>query len=319
MEAVVEVEGLEKVYGGGFFAKPTAALAGISFKIQKGELMGLLGPNGAGKTTTVKVLVGLVTPTKGSARLFGRSAFETDARRKLGYLPERAAPPEYLTGYECLDREGRLHDMAREERKKASARLLERVRLPDAVAKRRVGTFSKGERGRLGLACALVADPDAILLDEPTDGLDPVGRREVRELLVELKKEGKAILLNSHLLSEAELCCDHVAILSRGELKASGKTDELLASGTRVLAVRTVPKASDEDLAQIAKVSKAARREGEGLIIELAQESDVDKLVDLVRSRGLSLRELVARRASLEEFFLEKIGDAASSPPGGST
>src|SRR5581483_1247197 len=208
MEAFVEVQDLAKTYSGGLFSQPVSALKGISFEIRPGELMGLLGPNGAGKTTTVKILSGLVAPTSGRAQLLGGAAGEPGARSQLGYLPERASWPEHLTGIECLEREGRIYGLSRDERKKRMERDVARVRLE--VAKRKVGTYSKGERARLGLALALLPDPKVLLLDEPTDGLDPLGRREVRDLLVELKKEGRAILLNSHLLSEAELCCDHV-------------------------------------------------------------------------------------------------------------
>jgi ABC-2 type transport system ATP-binding protein len=307
VEAYVEVANLEKTYAGGLFGKPVQAIKGIEFKIGPGELMGLLGPNGAGKTTTVKVLSGLVTPTGGRATIMGRTCDQPDARRVLGYLPERASPPEWLNGHECMDREGRIFGLGRSDRKAAAERLLARVGLAPDVARRRVATYSKGERARLGLACALIGDPKVLLLDEPTDGLDPVGRREVRDLLVELKKEGRAILLNSHLLSEAELCCDHVAILSHGKIAAAGKTNDLLASGRARYLVKTVPAPSNEDLAKLGEVAKEIVRETEGLMIELAQESDVDKLVDAIRARGLSLRELTPRRASLEQFFLQAI------------
>jgi ABC-2 type transport system ATP-binding protein len=308
VEAFVEVTGLEKIYrGSGLGGTPVAALAGISFRIAPGELMGLLGPNGAGKTTTVKILSGLVAPTAGRAELMGRPSHEPRARAALGYMPERSSPPEHLNGLECIEREGRMFSLARATRKRAVETLPAKVGLDPKVATRRVSTYSKGERARLGIALALVPDPKIILLDEPTDGLDPVGRREVRELLVALKGEGRAILLNSHLLSEAELCCDHVSILARGQVVASGKTQELLSSGTQRLTLKTVPQASDEDLAKLAALAKSARREGDALVVELAQESDVDKVVDLVRARGLSLRELTARRPSLEQYFMQAI------------
>jgi ABC-2 type transport system ATP-binding protein len=309
MEAFVEVEKLEKTYSGGMFGTPVAALRGISFSVGKGELMGLLGPNGAGKTTTVKILSGLVAPSGGGARLLGAVAGEPKARAQLGYLPERAAWPEHLTGLECLEREGLIFGLDRPERRRRIERDVKRVGL--AVAERRVGTYSKGERARLGLALSLLPDPRVLLLDEPTDGLDPVGRREVRDLLVELKKEGRAILLNSHLLSEAELCCDHVAILARGSVVAAGKTEDLLTQGGgHVYTLRLAPAPSDEDLAELAKIAKSAKRGAEpGLVTcELAGDGAVDALVDGIRARKLSLRELAPKRATLEQYFLEAVG-----------
>jgi ABC-2 type transport system ATP-binding protein len=302
VDALVEVEGLKKNYRG------VEALRGISFRIGPGELLGLLGPNGAGKTTTVKILSGLVAPTSGAARLFGLPSSVPEARRSLGYMPERAAPPEFLTGSECLDREGRLYGVARSERRARAAKLVSRLKLPEDVARRRVATYSKGERARLGLALALLPDPKVVLLDEPTDGLDPVGRHDVRDFLLELKAEGRAILLNSHLLSEAELCCDHVAILAQGLVVAQGETGELLAQkGSQEVVLRVVPSPSDEDLAKLAAIAKSIRRENGTLVCSLANEGDIDRLVDAVRARGLSLRELAPRRASLEQFFLDAI------------
>ncbi|MEZ0228395.1 MAG: ABC transporter ATP-binding protein [Planctomycetota bacterium] len=313
MEAFVEVENLEKTYSGGLFGSPVQALKGISFSIRQGELMGLLGPNGAGKTTTVKILSGLVTPTSGRARLLGAETGVPGARAQMGYLPERASWPEHLTGIECLEREGRLFGIGRSERKKRIERDVARVKLE--VAKRKVGTYSKGERARLGLALALLPDPRVLLLDEPTDGLDPLGRREVRDLLVELKKEGRAILLNSHLLSEAELCCDHVAILARGSVVAKGGTEELLSKGVKELVLKTIPAPSDEDIAAIARVAKTVTRAPNDVtIVQLENENDVDKVVDAVRARGLSLRELTPKKPTLEQYFLQAVAMGGGGP-----
>lgn len=314
MEAFVEVENLEKTYAGGLFGVPVNALKGITFSIRPGELMGLLGPNGAGKTTTVKILSGLVTPTRGKAKLLGADTGVPGARSQLGYLPERASWPEHLTGIEVLEREGKIYEIDRAERRKRIERDVARVKLE--VAKRKVGTYSKGERARLGLATALLPDPKVLLLDEPTDGLDPLGRREVRDLLVELKKEGRAILLNSHLLSEAELCCDHVAILARGSVVAKGGTEELLSKGATTLQLKIVPAPSEDDLAALAKVAKAVTRAPNDItIVELLNEGDVDKLVDAVRARGLSLRELTPRKATLEQYFMQAVAMSGGPAP----
>src|SRR5512134_367241 len=232
MTPVIEAEGLRKVYRSRFGTRRVNALDGIDLCVGAGEVFGLLGPNGAGKTTTVKILLGLTRPTAGGARLFGIPVSDPESRRRVGYLPEGHRFPGYLTARQTLSIFGRMSGMARSAVAERVPDLLARVRLSD-WADVKVKKFSKGMTQRLGLAAALVHDPDVLLLDEPTDGVDPVGRREIRDLLRDEASRGRAILLNSHLLSEIELTCDRVAVLRRGKVAAEGRIADLTAQGSR--------------------------------------------------------------------------------------
>ena len=301
--AAYELRDARKRYGGG-----VEALRGVDLAGRPGEVVGLLGPNGAGKTTAIKSLAGLVRLSSGVALLEGRDSRTAAARAALGYMPERAAYPAYRTAVEVLDLEGRLAGLGRRERRARAGVLLERVGVEAAVARRRVRTYSKGERARLGVAVALVGSPRVALFDEPTDGLDPVGRRAVRELLVDLRREGIAVLLNSHLLSEVESTCDRVVVLRAGRVIAAGTRDELLASGEVVYAVRLAAPPGDEALAACAEIAASVEVEGEVLSVALRREGDIDGVVDLLRGRGLSIRDL-RPRATLEDAFLRLLSE----------
>ncbi len=289
------------------------ALRGVSLQGLPGQVVGLLGPNGAGKTTTVKCLVGLVRPTSGLALIQGEVAAAPGARRHLGYMPEAATHAPFLTAAELLDREGRLLGLARAERRARTATLLDRVGLVDRVWTRRVSTYSKGERARLSLALALVGEPSVLLLDEPTDGLDPVGRKAVRELLRALRDEGKAVLVNSHLLSEVEAVCDRVAIIKAGQVVAQGATHELLAGAGRrtVYRLRLAAPLPPPALAALVEAHPGTRHDGVELTLPLDDPEAIDGALDLLRAQGGRLRELTPRD-TLEDVFLEVIG---ATPP----
>ncbi len=226
MTLAIQVEDLHKTYSSSFGRRRVEALAGIDLEIARGEVFGLLGPNGAGKTTAVKILLDLTRPTRGRARILGVPVGDPASRRRVGYLPEGHRFPGYLTARETLSIFGRMSGMDGRTLESRIPLLLERVHL-GGWANVRLKKFSKGMTQRLGLAAALVHDPEVLLLDEPTDGVDPVGRREIRDLLKEEAKKGKAIFLNSHLLSEIELTCDRVAVLRKGKVAAIGRIDEL--------------------------------------------------------------------------------------------
>src|SRR5512144_446051 len=232
MAAVIQADGLRKVYRSRFGTRRVNALDGIDLAVGPGEVFGLLGPNGAGKTTAVKILLGLTGATEGSARLFGIPAADPESRRRVGYLPEGHRFPGYLTARQTLSIFGRMSGMERATIRARIPDLLAQVRLSE-WADVKVKRFSKGMTQRLGLAAALVHDPEVLLLDEPTDGVDPVGRREIRDLLRGEAARGRAILLNSHLLSEIELTCDRVAVLRRGKVAAHGRIADLTAQGSR--------------------------------------------------------------------------------------
>jgi ABC-2 type transport system ATP-binding protein len=218
---VIETSNLTKVYG------IKRACSNISFTVKKGEIFGLLGPNGAGKSTVIKMLTGLLFPTSGGALLLGKPMGDIAIREKIGYLPENFKYQDWMTGKDLLSFHASLYKIDRKKAVFRSDELLELVKLK-GQEDYRIGTYSKGMQQRLGLASALLADPDLLFLDEPTSALDPLGRKEVRDIILDLKRRGKSILLNSHLLSEVETVCDSVAIINQGKIIAAGSLDELL-------------------------------------------------------------------------------------------
>jgi len=310
MSAAIEVSGLVKVYRSRVGRREVRALDGVSFRVEPGQLFGLLGPNGAGKTTAVKVLLGLAHPSAGQARLQGLSASDPESRRRVGYLPEGHRFPGYLTARETLRVFGTMSGMSREVLARRIPELLARVKLAD-WADVKVRKFSKGMTQRLGLAAALVHDPEVLLLDEPTDGVDPVGRREIRDLLREEAARGKAILLNSHLLSEIELTCDRVAILRQGKLAAEGTIAELTA-GTREVEPKSslkvyklVASGVDDVLLEAFRASGAGAEVVNGHIRLSARDvTHLNELIDELRARGGILSELSPIRSTLEDVFV---------------
>ena len=231
---VVECVGLEKVFAD-FWGRPRVrALHPLTLDVRPGEVLALLGPNGAGKSTAIKLLLGLLRPTRGQVRLFGGSPLSPAARARVGYLPEETRLFRFLDATETLDLFGRLNGVARPERRRRAQQLIEMVGLEHAASGRAVGEFSKGMARRIGLAVALSGDPDLVILDEPTSGLDPLGTREIKDLIVELKRRGRTVLLSSHLLDDVEDVADRIAILYGGKLRRLGRTDDLLARGDRV-------------------------------------------------------------------------------------
>jgi len=299
--SLIEARGLEKVYGSRLGSRRVRALAGIEIAVAPGELFGLLGPNGAGKTTAVKILLGLTKPTAGEARLLGRPASDPESRRRVGYLPEGHRFPGYLTGRQTIEIFGRMSGLSRSEAASRVAPLLERVRL-SPWADIRVKKFSKGMTQRLGLASALVHDPEVLLLDEPTDGVDPVGRREIRDLLKQEAGRGRAILVNSHLLSEIEQTCDRVAVLRAGKVAAQGTIAELTTSGFRYR--MSVTPLDDALLASLRETGAPVDRVNGHLELTARDLDHLNVMVDRVRARGAALSELSPLRSSLEDVFV---------------
>ena len=303
-DSSIAIRDLVKVYGASFGGRTITALDGISFEVGVGEVFGLLGPNGAGKTTTVKVLLDLTRPTSGSATILGRNVRDPESRRRVGYLPEGHRFPGYLTARETLSIFGKMSGM---ERATIAARippLLERLRI-DKWIDVRVKKFSKGMTQRLGLAAAFIHDPEVLLLDEPTDGVDPVGRREIRDFLKEEAARGKTILLNSQLLSEIELTCDRVAVLRNGKIAAVGRISDLTH---REASYRMVAMGFNDSLIE------RFRETGAGVVLEnghlILSVRDVDhlnSLVDDLRSSGGLLAELTPVRSTLEDVFVDLV------------
>lgn len=240
--SVIEAKGLVREFAGGARGARVTAVAGLDLDIARGRVFGLLGPNGSGKTTTILMLLGLLKPTAGSVRILGHPAGHRSARSRTGFLPEETRLYEFLTGAETLDFIGRLFSIPRTERRKRADALLMRTGMWEAKD-RRLHTYSKGMARRIGLAQALIAQPELLVLDEPTSGLDPVGNREVRDLLREIAAEGTTILLTSHILSDVAEVCDEIAILHRGRRILSGEVAELLRDAKRCVWETDVPSA----------------------------------------------------------------------------
>jgi len=307
-QAAIFVSEATKRYSSRFGRSVVTALDGVSLRVEPGEIFGLLGPNGAGKTTTVKILLGLTYATSGDAAIFGIPVGRPESRKRVGYLPEGHRFPGYLTARATLSVFGRMSGMSAASRRERIPALLERVRLSE-WADVRVKKFSKGMVQRLGLAAALVADPDVLLLDEPTDGVDPVGRREIRDLLQEEARRGRAILLNSHLLSEIEQTCSRVAILRKGRVVREGRIEDLTRQEARY---RMVARPVDEGLLEAFRATGAGVERVNGhLILSVRDLAHVNDLVDRLRAQGGSLEELAPDRSTLEDVFVDLVRTAA--------
>lgn len=286
------------------------ALRPLDLTIDEGEIFGLLGPNGAGKTTLVKLLLGIVHPTEGSGELFGKTVRSPDARKAVGFLPENHRFPEFLTGRETLDLYARMSGTPDTTRATKSEELLERVRLSDS-AHRRVKTYSKGMMQRLGIAQALMSDPKLVLLDEPTDGVDPVGRREIRDLLLELRSEGVTLFLNSHLLSEIERVCTRVAILKEGRLVREGTVEELTTED-RVWRLRctTIPEPILNEHIHLVEGS-LANDLGEYRVLA-PDRTTLNASLDNLRASAVEIESVEPLRQSLEDLFIDVVEDSST-------
>ena len=297
-QPVIVTDGLRKTYGA------VEALKGVSLSVHRGEIFGLLGQNGAGKSTLLKILLGIVRKTDGEATLLGEPAGRSDIRKRVGYLPEDHQFPQYHTAASLLHFYGQLYGMPRSERKRKIPDVLETV----GIRKRmdyKLRTYSKGMKQRLGIAQAIFHDPDVIFLDEPTDGVDPVGRRELRELFEKLRDEGKTVFVNSHLLGEVELMCDRVAILQRGDMVRLGTVAELTKQeGRFVVGLADGQELPVDELARLGLRSAKFENRWE---VYISSDSDIDRVVQLLHEKGLKLRHLVAKKQSLEDVFVEMV------------
>lgn len=280
------------------------AVKGVSFEVYENEIFGFLGPNGAGKTTTLKMLLGLIFPTRGTARLFGREVTDPEARRLLGFLPENPYLYNYLTGLELMDFCGRLAGLDAADRKKRTSELIDRVGLGHA-ADRAVRKYSKGMMQRLGLAQALLGEPKLLVLDEPMTGLDPIGRKEVRDLMLEEKKKGCTLLFSSHILSDVEMLCDRVAIIHRGQMSAYGRLDELLRSDVRHVEIE-IAGADDELRAALKDKSIRVDPMGANAVFTVEGDVNADAVIDAARAKGARVIAVTPRRETLEDLFVRK-------------
>lgn len=297
----IETFGLEKIYRSRWSGREIRAVSSVSLRVPAGVKYGLLGANGAGKTTFVKLLLTAVHPTQGEAKLFGRDAREPEARRPVGYLPENHRFPTYLTGYGMLDFYGALSGVDARERKRRIPEFLELVGLKDWAGVR-IKKYSKGMLQRLGLAQALLHRPKLLILDEPTDGVDPVGRREIRRVLDSLKEKGVTVFINSHLLSEVESFCEYVAILRSGQVAVEGKISNLLAGRGYRVAASDVPAAA---LADIRQSGASILPADEGITIQVTTREEANSAIDKIRAAGGEIESVAASTGSLEDLFMK--------------
>jgi ABC-2 type transport system ATP-binding protein len=305
----IEILGLEKTYLVGFWRKrPKRALHPLHLTVEEGEVFGFLGPNGAGKTTTLKMLMGLVFPTSGSARLLGRDWTDPEVKAQIGFLPEQPYFYDYLTAHELLNYYGQLSGVPGKDRKRRIDEVLQRVGLTD-VKGVQLRKFSKGMLQRAGIAQAILHDPKLIFFDEPMSGLDPMGRREVRDLMEQLKHEGKTVFFSTHILSDAEALCDRVAIIHQGELRGVGAVADLTSSvqgKVEVIWQGTEVPPSMKALGAECHVT------GDTVRAVLA-ESQQDAAIDALRRERMRLIAITPVRTSLEEYFVEKLQQTETS------
>ena len=302
---IVEIKTLTKDYEVGFWRKrKVRALDSLSLSVDAGQIFGFLGANGAGKTTTLKVLMSLIFPTNGTARILGHDISDVSMHARIGYLPENPYFYDYLTAREFLNYCGELFGADRSTRERRTRELLHRVHLEEKSWDRQLRKFSKGMLQRVGLAQALVNEPEIVFLDEPMSGLDPVGRREVRDLIASLRTEGKTVFMCSHILSDIEVLCDNVAILKSGRLAHAGSLDELRARETESIEI-TVTGADAATLKANISVKAEVTTTPGGVRIEVQDEKDIDAVIVALRKVGGSLVSVQPVRQSLEELFLE--------------
>jgi ABC-2 type transport system ATP-binding protein len=302
---ILAVRGLRKVYGRKLLRRGgTAALDGVDLKVGRGSVFGLLGPNGAGKTTLVKILLDLARGYEGQALLFGRPPADASSRRRVGYLPEAHRLPGYLTGRQVMRLFGMLAGRPRRQVERAIPPLLEQVGMLSA-ADQKVRTYSKGMQQRLGLAQALIHEPELIFLDEPTDGVDPVGRAAIREMVLELQRRGVTVFINSHLLMEVELICDRVVIMHKGKILREGTIGDLTPD-TGIVRVELGAPAPDLG-ALLAGIGASLKADGSRAFTFIATPPQVDLAIDRLRSQAISIRSVTPRKLTLEESFIDLV------------
>lgn len=304
--AAIEILGLEKTYSIGFWRKrPKLALRPLDLKVEEGEIFGFLGPNGAGKTTTLKLLMGLIFPTAGSARILDMELDDPRMKAQIGFLPEQPYFYDYLTARELLEYYGQLSGVEAKQLSSRVAEVLKRVGLPD-VGGVQLRKFSKGMLQRAGIAQAILHDPKVVFFDEPMSGLDPMGRREVRDLMAQLKQEGKTVFFSTHILSDAEALCDRVAIIHQGELRGVGAVADLTSSVHGKVEVvwqgTTVP-ASLRALGAECHVTRDTVR-------AMLSEANQDAAIEALRRERLRLVSVTPVRTSLEDYYLQKLQPA---------
>ena len=303
----LRIEGLTKEFRLGLGRQRVVALDHLDLEVEPGEIFGFLGHNGAGKTTTIKLLLGLLAPTAGRAWILDRPIQDVAVKQHVGFLPESPYFYEYLTAAEFLTFYGQLFGLSRQALAKKIDDLLTMVSLADA-RHLPLRKFSKGMLQRIGLAQALVNDPQVVILDEPMSGLDPIGRRDVRDIILRLKDEGKTIFFSTHILPDVEMICDRVGILVKGQLRAVGAVHELVGAAAVTSVEILVERLAEAGAREVEQLGGTVVRRGNQVLIKLDDEHKTDQVVDLIRRHAGRLVSLVPHKRSLEDLFLKEVG-----------
>ncbi len=310
MSVVIETEGLSKIYEGALKGQDVHALTDLDLSINEGEIFGYLGPNGSGKTTTIKMLLGLIFPTAGNIKILGSEDISaSEIRMQIGYLPEGAYYPDFLRGDEVLEFYGRLYGLRGAKLKQRVDQVLEEVGMTHA-RKRLLRGYSKGMRQRIGLAQALINDPQILILDEPTTGLDPIARKEIRDILARLRDRGKSLLISSHELLEVEMISDRVGILFEGKLQTLGTIKELLSDRDLNIEIAGADDTILERLAQKGLVTDD--KVGDRVRLRVAEQVSSFDALAILKEENVTLLSVAPRRETLEDLFVRVVGDAQS-------
>ena len=302
MKTVLAIENVYKSFSTGFIPKKREILKGISFSVAEGEIFGYLGPNGAGKTTTLKSVLGLIFPDEGRIELLGRPHLDPRAKERLGFLPENPYFYDYLTAREFLDFYGQLFGIAKSVRDERTARLLKVVGM-DRSSGLQLRKFSRGMLQRVGLAQALINDPAFVILDEPLGGLDPLGRKEIRDIILNLRREGKTVLFTSHILQDIEMICDRVAIIVGGRIINQGSLHDLISEKVLFTEVTVSGLAP----AELAGLGESLSVHGGKVLLKVYDEDRVGRVLDLVRDKKAKIESLIPRTETLEDIFVDMV------------
>ena len=302
-DAAIEIENLTKDYPFGFLhLKKKRSLDGVTMRVESGEIFGFLGPNGAGKSTTIKLLIGLIFPTAGTARILGKPISDIGMHQHIGYLPEQPYFYDYLTAAELLDYFARFHDLSESDRRERVDLMLKKVGL-ETARKIQLRKYSKGMQQRVGLAQAILHDPEVVILDEPMSGLDPVGRREVRDIILELKREGKTVLFSTHILPDAEMLCDRVGVIVGGKLRGVGAPDEIV--GMKPVGMEILFELTSAAPTISGFLSKATQT-GNRYRLQAA-EGELLATLEQVRGAGGRILSVTQVKATLEDYFMHLV------------
>ena len=308
-EPVISVTRLSKVYRSGLRMKRVLALDDIGLEVERGEIFGFLGPNGAGKTTLIKILMGLTEPTSGTALVFGRTPRDAVAKARLGFLPESPYFYDHLTAREFLGLAARLSAVPKSEAAGRVTGMLRLLRMERAADVQMRG-FSRGMLQRMGIAQALVADPELVVLDEPMGGLDPVGRKEFRDIIVDLRERGKTVFFSTHILSDVEMICDRVGIVIEGRVVEVGRLSEILTGDVESIEV-TVKGVTGKTRKILERVSQHSIKSGDELLLTVKNEDEVDKIMAICREvGGIRVVGIVPHRRTLEDYFMAHVAKA---------